>query len=395
MLLTLDWKNLLYLISQTIGFLVGILLLTYGFKKNKGNQLLGISYLFLTTATLLAALISSGLMVYFPNLYRTGNFFAFLYVPSIYLYIKGIVKEESFSKKDFLHLIPAFLYLIDYLPVFILSTEAKLSLILGEINNTAEYISFNQSRFFPPKFWIAFRTFLVMMYWILSVRLLAKYQSKIGDINRFFGKEWVSWMKIYLGFQLGLILPFIAWAISLETSYFYDVIHIPVALLIIVSGGAILFYPKVLYGMNEFEYLLDTQLEKEADEEEDQPILTEEKIIEIQEALARLESTKKFYQEKGYAIRDLAKDTGIPSYILTIYINRILDTNFSDFINEKRIEECTKLMEQGNFTHFTLEGLADTCGFNNRNSFLSAFKKFKGMTPSAFKKGLKDGDLIE
>lgn len=381
--------------SQTIGFLVGMLLLTYGFKKNKGNQLLGISYLFLTTATLLGALISSGLMVNFPNLYRTGNFFAFLYVPSIYLYIKTIVKEESFSKMDFIHLIPALLYLIDYMPIFLLSTDEKLSLILGEINNTAEYISFNQSQFFFPKFWVAFRTFLVLVYWVLSVKLLSKYQSKIGDINRFFGKEWVSWMKIYLGFQLGLILPFISWAISLDTIYFFDIIHIPVALLIIVSGGAILFYPKVLYGMNEFEYLLDTQLEKEADEEEDQPILTEEKIIEIQESLIRLESTKKFYQEKGYAIRDLAKDTGIPSYILTIYINRILDTNFSDFVNEKRIEQCARLMEQGNFTHFTLEGLADTCGFNNRNSFLSAFKKFKGMTPSAFKKGLKDGDLIE
>jgi AraC-like DNA-binding protein len=395
MLLTLDWKNFLYLMSQTIGFLVGMLLLTYGFKKNKGNQLLGISYLFLTTATLLGALISSGLMVNFPNLYRTGNFFAFLYVPSIYLYIKTIVKEESFSKMDFIHLIPALLYLIDYMPIFLLSTDEKLSLILGEINNTAEYISFNQSQFFFPKFWVAFRTFLVLVYWVLSVKLLSKYQSKIGDINRFFGKEWVSWMKIYLGFQLGLILPFISWAISLDTIYFFDIIHIPVALLIIVSGGAILFYPKVLYGMNEFEYLLDTQLEKEADEEEDQPILTEEKIIEIQESLIRLESTKKFYQEKGYAIRDLAKDTGIPSYILTIYINRILDTNFSDFVNEKRIEQCARLMEQGNFTHFTLEGLADTCGFNNRNSFLSAFKKFKGMTPSAFKKGLKDGDLIE
>jgi AraC-like DNA-binding protein len=381
--------------SQTIGFLVGMLLLTYGFKKNKGNQLLGISYLFLTTATLLGALISSGLMVNFPNLYRTGNFFAFLYVPSIYLYIKTIVKEESFSKMDFIHLIPALLYLIDYMPIFLLSTDEKLSLILGEINNTAEYISFNQSQFFFPKFWVAFRTFLVLVYWVLSVKLLSKYQSKIGDIKRFFGKEWVSWMKIYLGFQLGLILPFISWAISLDTIYFFDIIHIPVALLIIVSGGAILFYPKVLYGMNEFEYLLDTQLEKEADEEEDQPILTEEKIIEIQESLIRLESTKKFYQEKGYAIRDLAKDTGIPSYILTIYINRILDTNFSDFVNEKRIEQCARLMEQGNFTHFTLEGLADTCGFNNRNSFLSAFKKFKGMTPSAFKKGLKDGDLIE
>jgi AraC-like DNA-binding protein len=157
-----------------------------------------------------------------------------------------------------------------------------------------------------------------------------------------------------------------------------------------VSGVAILFFPKVLYGMNEFEYLLDYRGEKEAEEVQTQ--LPEEKIKETKEKLIELEAVKKFYLAKGYAIRDLAKDTGIPSYILTVYINRNLETNFSDFINERRVEECARLMEEGSFTHYTLEGLAETCGFSNRNSFLSAFKKFKGMTPSAFKKTLKVGD---
>lgn len=391
MLLTLDWKNLLYLISQTIGFLVGTLLLTYGLRKNKGNQILGASYLLLTSATLLAGLINSGLMIHFPDLYRTGNFFAFLYIPSIYLYLKRIIKDQPLVFFDLIHVLPALLYLIDFMPVFLLGPEEKLTLILGEINQTKEYIAFNQSMLFPSNFWIIFRTFMVLLYWVCSVVFLIRHQSKIGDINRFFGKDWVSWMKIYLVFQAGIIFPVFVFSSSFD---FYDLIHIPVALLIIISGASILFYPKVLYGMNEFEYLLDTQLQKEIIDDEEMPILTDAKTIEIHEALIILEDQKKFYQKKGYAIRDLAKDTGIPSYILTLYINRILDTNFSDFINEKRILQCTKLMQQGDLSHLTLEGLADTCGFSNRNSFLAAFKKFKGTTPSAFKKGLKNDGYI-
>ncbi len=390
MLLTLDWKNLLYLIGQIIGFLVGILLLTYGFRKNKSNQLIGASFIFLTLASLLAWLISSGLMVHFPHLYRTGNFFALLYIPMVYIYIRKIVKEEPVLWVDLLHFIPALIYVIDFTLVFLLSSDEKMALIQGEINNSLEFMAFNQSQFFPKNFWVIFRTLMILFYWILSVNILVKYQSKIADINRYFGKEWVNWMKIYLVFQLMLILPIFLAYFSVSPTLYYDLIHIPSALLIVSSGVAILFFPKVLYGMNEFEYLLDSQIEKESEEE--QPQLSVEKIAEIKEKLIVLEAGKKFYQAKGYAIRDLAKDTGIPSYLLTIYINRVLETNFSDFINERRVEECARLMEKGSFTHFTLEGLAETCGFSNRNSFLSAFKKFKGMTPSAFKKTLKESD---
>ncbi|MDI1323052.1 MAG: AraC family transcriptional regulator [Algoriphagus sp.] len=390
MLLTLDWKNLLYLIGQIIGFLVGLLLLTYGFRKNKSNQLIGASFIFLTLASLLAWFISSGLMIHFPNLYRTGNIFALLYIPMVYLYIRKIVKEEPIGWIDLLQLIPALIYVIDFTPVFLLSYDEKLDLIRKEINNSLEFMAFNQSQFFPKNFWVSFRTLMILVYWLLSVNLLVKYQSKIADINRFFGKEWVIWMKIYLFFQLLLVLPILILFFSVSPTLYYDLIHIPSALLIASSGVAILFFPKVLYGMNEFEYLLDSQEEKETEEE--QPQLSVEKIAEIKEKLIVLEAGKKFYQAKGYAIRDLAKDTGIPSYLLTIYINRVLETNFSDFINERRIEECARLMEEGSFTHFTLEGLAETCGFSNRNSFLNSFKKYKGITPSAFKKTLKESD---
>lgn len=387
MLLILDLKNLLYLAGQIIGFLVGFLLITYGFRKNKKNIIIGVSFLLLTLASLLAWLISSGLMIQFPSLYRTGNFLALLYIPMVYLYIQKMVKEEPFGWRDLFHFIPAFFFLVDFMPIYLLSSEEKLDLIKREINNTLEFITFNQSQFFPKNFWIPFRTLMILVYWILSVNLLLKYQSKIADINRYFGKEWVLWMKIYLFFQLLLVMPIIIVFLSVKPALYYDLIHIPSALMIVSSGVTILFFPNVLYGMNEFEYLLDVQQEKET--EEGKTHISEEKIVKIRQKLNELDAGKKFFLAKGYSIRDLAKDTGIPSYLLTNYINRILETNFSDFINERRIEECTRLMEEGSFTHYTLEGLAENCGFSNRNSFLSAFKKFKGMTPSAFKKTLK------
>lgn len=391
MLLTLDWKNLLYFFAQVIGFLIGLILLTYGAKKNKANIIIGISFLFLTYASLLAWLISSGLMVHFPSLYRTGNIFAFLYVPLVYLYIRQIVKDKPIAWIDCLHFLPALIFTVDFIPIYLLSSEEKIALIQLEISNTVEFMAFNQSRFFPKFSYVIVRTLMIAVYWILAVRLIALNRFSLSDKSRFFGKAWVAWMKIYLFFNLLLFLPAVVMLLTSNTSFYYDLIHIPAALLIVSSGVAILFFPKVLYGMNEFEYMLDSQIEKEI--EGDQPQLADEKIAEIRFKLVDLEGRKMFFQTKGYSIRDLAKDTGIPNYLLTIYINRVLETNFSDFINEKRIHECARLMREGSFAHLTLEGLAETCGFSNRNSFLSAFKKFKGMTPSAFKKTIKSRDL--
>jgi len=395
MTLILDWKNFIYLSGLFIGFLVGFLLLTYGFKKNKKNQLLGMSFILLTLATMVAWLISSGLMVYFPMLYRTGNLFALLYIPLVCLYIQNIVKKQTLKWKNVIHLIPAFIYFLDYLPTYLLPSDHKVNLILLEITDSYQYMAFNQSQFFPSNFWIFFRNGLILYYWVLSASILIKHHSTVGDINRYFGKEWVNWMKIYLVFQLGLVLPLGTSLFELNSIAYFDIIHLPVALLIVSSGGAILFFPKVLYGTNEFDFLIASkQISKEdIEEEEENHIISEEKILKIKQVLEELEKEKKFFLTQGYTIRDLAKDTGVPSYILTLYINRVLETNFSDFINEKRIHECSKMMQEGSLSHFTLEGLAETCGFSNRNSFLSAFKKFKGMTPSAFKKEIKEGNL--
>lgn len=108
--------------------------------------------------------------------------------------------------------------------------------------------------------------------------------------------------------------------------------------------------------------------------------------MQIQEQLNLVLAKEKKHLQKGYTINDLAKDTQVPAYLLTLYINRILQNNFSDLINQQRIEECCRLMDSGKYKHLTLEGLADICGFSNRNSFSGAFKKFKGVTPSQYQK---------
>jgi len=147
-----------------------------------------------------------------------------------------------------------------------------------------------------------------------------------------------------------------------------------------------MFFPKVLYGLDEPEISYPKIDPQKAVSKEDTSPLTLEKAAEIQNKLHQAIETEKIYLQNGLTISELSKHTEIPTYLLTIYLNQNLGTTFSEFINQKRVEECCRLIENGTYKHLTLEGLGISCGFNNRNSFISSFKKYKGKTPSEFTK---------
>ncbi len=69
---------------------------------------------------------------------------------------------------------------------------------------------------------------------------------------------------------------------------------------------------------------------------------------------------------------------------MIIYFN----TNFNNFINQYRITEDCKLMSSSENDNYSIEGIANLCGFVNRQTFYSAFKKNVGVTPSFYLKSI-------
>lgn len=90
----------------------------------------------------------------------------------------------------------------------------------------------------------------------------------------------------------------------------------------------------------------------------------------------------------GYSIRDLSDDIDVPSYQLSAYLNREVGLNFNDFLNQFRVRYCEELMQGGLVDQLNLKGLALKCGFSNRNTLTTAFKKFTGFTPSVYTRNI-------
>lgn len=115
--------------------------------------------------------------------------------------------------------------------------------------------------------------------------------------------------------------------------------------------------------------------------------LTAERIENISEQLHKFVLEKEPFLQFGYSIRDLAEDIDIPAYQLSAFINRELGLNFNDYLNQFRIRYCEELIQKGMVSQLNLKGLALKCGFTNRNTLTTAFKKFTGFTPSRYLKG--------
>jgi len=379
----LDFINLFYLFSMFIGFLVGMVLIYFGFKKNRPNILLGVNFLLLTYMSLILWLLISEQLLNFPYFYRTAYLAGFLFMPLMYIYIRMVLIGGGLKWKDLIHLLPALVFFIDFWPVLMLDNHEKYLLIQSELSNPVLFTQFTQSRFFPPDFYTPFRSLVLAFYWVISAIMIWKNIKK-QDVNGF-AKEWFVWIKIFLGLELLVFFPFLLlfWAIDPMTNFL--LVHLTIVLLTLGTGFTLLFFPKILYGMDQD--LFERQNIKSKPERTEN--LSNQKIKEIEEKLDQVLNKEKKFLLRGYTIHSLAEDTDIPVYLLTLYINHHLLSNFSDLINKMRIEESCQLIESGKFQHLSLIGLAELSGFNNRNSFTLAFQKFKNVSPSVFIKSMR------
>jgi AraC-like DNA-binding protein len=120
--------------------------------------------------------------------------------------------------------------------------------------------------------------------------------------------------------------------------------------------------------------------------------LTPDRIAQIDSLLWECMKVEKRYLTLGCGIRQLAKEIQIPAYQLSAFVNQKLGMNFNDYINRFRVKYCLELMQMGIADGLNMRGLAHRCGFSNRNTLTTSFKKFTGVSPSTFRRSIGDKD---
>lgn len=114
--------------------------------------------------------------------------------------------------------------------------------------------------------------------------------------------------------------------------------------------------------------------------------LTNDNLTDILNRLQTFLNETLIYLNNELTLPVLSSRMGIPVHHLSQAINAKTGLNFNDYINSLRIRVAKERLPSADFQHFTIEAIGLSVGFNNKTTFISAFKKFENKTPSEFKK---------
>lgn len=88
-----------------------------------------------------------------------------------------------------------------------------------------------------------------------------------------------------------------------------------------------------------------------------------------------------------FSLESLAEAVESNSNYVSKVINEVYGQNFRSVLNRQRVREAVRRMsDHQNYNNVTLQGIYQECGFTSASTFIQAFKREHGMTPSTYLK---------
>jgi AraC-like DNA-binding protein len=364
------------------------------FKKNAlrsySDYLLSISILGQIYALLLFLLVFSGSIQHVPHLYRTAAPVTFLVPPLSYLYVRSVLyNEKKWQGIDFLHLLPFFFFLINYLPFFLSPLDYKIEIVSKTIADK-NFGIVKQLGFLPESVFYLFRPIQASIYVIFQWKLILSFNR--NNPNQFITdqiKRVTRWLSIFTWASTGILVAFfitIVLYFTQENLFSSDELTLIPNTILAVSHFVVFTYllinPQVLTGLPFIRYK-ETKSTIIENEMVKVPFIYENYAQEIK-SLEKYFTFKKTFLQPNISISQVSVETEIPIRDLSYIINNYYEKRFNDYINEMRCQHFIAKVDKHTLDSLTIEAIAFESGFSSKSSFYRAFNRFYSCTPSEY-----------
>lgn len=306
-----------------------------------------------------------------PRLFGYSMSAMFAYGPLFYLYIAATTRASlSWKRVHWLHFLPALLSLLLNLSWLRLPAAIKAEILSDFINGQL-----------PVRPFDAALSLLQILHFALYIYLAYRMARKAGAIPEASSLQvpmqgrlrWLNALVVLFSLILLASAMLFSWNLSqghyaAKANFVFTIITSAILYFIayklmlrpeLVTPGFSRKYQSVRFEDGEEQALL-SQLQRQMDE-------------------------KKPFTDPGLKLDVLAKQLDISPHQLSRLINGHYGKSFSDFVNQYRVEEFIRRLNDPSYANYSLYGLALEVGFNSKSAFNAAFKKIKGRPPSEFK----------
>lgn len=356
--------KLLYLISFfAIGQGLFQIFMLFRFSKEKLASQLFLSCIIalLSTSLLEYALIWAGEIEISPILIGFTTVAQFLFCPLIYSYFKVQRKKNVLDTSFFLQLIPFGVVLALLHPFFVMSAGEKIQHLPEIILYSIKVLS-----------WEIPLCFLFILQCIIYFFILRGDKEKA---NYLIGKELFVVFSVY-------ILAHIFHSILI---YYYPN-NLNTLGTFVLLGSTF-----CIYLLSYYCYKRDRLIEDEKNPRYYHSTLESQKSKEIIEQFELLAGKEDYFTNAELRISNVASELKISQQHLSQAINQELKMSYRDYLNKLRVGFAKELITDLKDDKLSLKEIAFDSGFNNKTSFLNAFKKHMLMTPTEFVTQVKQG----
>jgi AraC-like DNA-binding protein len=382
-------------------FLHGIIFCVLLFFKGLRNE--DKPSIWLSLFTLLCAFYIAPFMLgyagwYSRDVYRDILFYVpfqqtLLLAPILYFYFKTLLdKSFIFSKRESIHFLPAILYIIYSLIIFLTD-----KVILNE------YYFYEDGKDKDFSIWYQIAGLISLIYYLVkSLKTYNDYKTITYNSISFADSVMFKWAQRFLVAFLVLITIRILFFIlnpewdEFGKKFWYYVCFSILFYYISISGytNSIFSYTifKDLRVSSDSELELKKGVEVESqnhqnDSGNEEPADNKAQIPDLdswKEKVEKLMLINKLYENPQLVITDLSSELNTHSKKVSQVINQGFNLNFNDFVNLYRIRALMQKLEEREHDIQTLLSLAFECGFNSKSTFNRAFKRYTSLNPKEY-----------